>query len=220
MKKIILFLSLCFTATSFASIQLKTLQIDQEMVIDTIKNQIGEQNTCLDEYLLREKQLKKFLIWAPPLTIVGVPVVAYTGGLVAAGVASAAGVSGWGAMGYAIVGVVVPATGVAVSFLTLETIKAVQFANTRKMTKIIIASQEGLLDSKVIRRLTKRYNTKYPNDNLSSSELAEIVVSLDNRGDLCNGEIRNKSGASKLRQLLARRSHLMKYIHNNLLKYL
>jgi hypothetical protein len=119
-------------------------------------------------------------------------------------------------LGYTIVGIVIPATGVAVSFLTLETLKAVQFANTRKMTKIIIASQEGLLDSRVMRRLTKRYNSKFPDDNLSSSDLAERIVKLDERGDLCNGEIRNNLGSSKLRQLLSRRSHLMKYIHDNL----
>jgi hypothetical protein len=215
MKKAILFLSLIFTFTSFASPELKTIQYDQEQVLDAINNQIGEHNTCLDEYLLRERQLKKFLIWAPPLTIVGVPVAAYTGGVLAAGVASAAGVSGWGALGYAIAGVVVPAAGVAATFLTLETIKAIQFANTRKMSKIIIASQEGLLESRVLKRLTRRYNSKYPNDNLSSKQIAEVVVSLDERGALCNGEIRNTLGASKLRKLLARRSHLMKYIHNN-----
>ena len=131
MNKLALILSLVFTFTSssavFASISTSSTMVavnyDQQEVIEMVDNNIGADMTCLDEYLTREQQLKRFLIWAPPAAVVGVPATFAVTGLGSALLVNALNVGGWDAIGYTLMGAVGGGFVALGSFVALETIK-------------------------------------------------------------------------------------------------
>lgn len=216
MKNLFLILTLIFSTLSFAQNSVEAINFDQDKVIEVVDKSIGEDLTCLDEYLLREKQLKRFLIWAPPATLVGAPVAFVAAGYTSAAIATAAGASGWNAIGYTILGAFGAGAAAVGTFLTMETVKGIQFASMRRMTNLIVASHTNRYDSKALYRLNKKYNRKYPQDNITTQDLASAIVMLDETGMLCDGEVRGNLESKKLKHKLARRKDLIKYIHNNL----
>ncbi len=184
MKNLLLIMSLILSTMTFAQEKVEGINFNQDEVVQTIDDSIGLEQTCLDEYLLREKQLKKFLIWAPPATLVGAPAAFMVGGYTAAFISSTLLMGGWDALGYTILGAVGSGVAVVGTFLTLETIKGIQFAQMRRMTNIVVASHANRFDSKALYRLNKKYNKKYPEDNVSAEDLATAVVMLDETGML------------------------------------
>lgn len=218
MKNLLLVFSLIFTTFAYSQDKVEGINFNQAEVIQILDQNIGVDQTCLDEYLTREQQLKKFLIWAPPATLVATPVAFMAGGYTAAFISSTLFYGGWDAIAYTILGAVGSGAAVIGSFITLETIKGIQFANMRKMTNLITASHANLFDSKALYRLNRRYNKKYPIDNITVEDLAATIITLDETGMLCDGEVRGNLEAKKLKHKLARRRDLIKYIHNILSK--
>ena len=216
MKNLFLSFLIIFSSVSFAQDSIEGMNYDQDKVIEVVDNTIGNELTCLDEYLLREKQLKRFLIWAPPATLVGAPAAFMVGGYTAAFISSTLLMGGWDALGYTILGAVGSGVAVVGTFLTMETVKGIQFASMRRMTNLIVASHANRFDAKALKRLNRKYNRKYPKDNVSVQDLASAVVMLDETGMLCDGEVRGNLKGKKLKHKLARRKDLIKYIHNNL----
>lgn len=214
MRKIALVLSLVFTFTSFAGVRFSGKKINQDDLLTIIDEGIGRDNTCLDEYLTREKQLKKFLIWTPPIAAVGLPVAVYSGGATAAGLALATANTGWGAIAFVALGAYGAGIAVIGVFIGLETAKAIEFANTRRIVNLITASQNDILDHRVIKKFIKRYNKKY-GVLLTAKEVASRVIELDESGRLCDGEVTNKLGNKRLRKRLAKRRHILRFIHSN-----
>lgn len=215
MKNLLLVLTLTFSSFSFSQEKIEGINFDQNKAIQILDESIGLEQTCLDEYLTREKHLKKFLIWAPPVTLVGAPTAFLIGGLTGAAISNAAGLYGLGGLGNVVFGAFGGGFGVLGTFIGLETAKAIQFSNMRKMTNLITASHAKLYNSKALIRLTRKYNRKYPQDELNIEDLALKIVMLDETGMLCNGEVRGNLDGKKLKHKLARRRDLIKYINNN-----
>ena len=161
MKNLFIVLSLIFSMMTFAQEKIEGINFNQDEVVQTIDESIGFEQTCLDEYLLREKQLKRFLIWAPPATLVATPAAFMVGGYTAAFISSTLLMGGWDALGYIILGAVGSGVAVVGTFLTMETIKGIQFAQMRRMTNIIVASHANRFDSKALYRLNRKYNKRY-----------------------------------------------------------
>lgn len=214
LKNLIIILNLILSFSSFAQEKSAVADLDQNKIINIVDESIGLEETCLDEYLTRESQLKRFLIWAPPATVVGAPITFMAGGYTAAFISSTLFKTGWDALGYTILGAVGAGAATVGTFIGLEISKGIQFFQMRKMTNIIVSSHANLLNSKALYRLNKRYNKKYPEDNITVENLAFAVVMLDERGLLCNGDVRGNLDAKKLKHKLARRKDLIKYIHN------
>ena len=217
MKNLLIVLSLVLSTMTFAQEKVEGINFNQDEVVQAIDESIGFEQTCLDDYLLREKQLKRFLIWAPPATLVATPAAFIVGGYTAF-ISSTLLMGGWDALVYTILGAVGSGVAVVGTFLTMETIKGIQFAQMRRMTNIIVASHANRFDSKALYRLNRKYNKMYPENNVTAEDLAMAVVMLDETGMLCDGEVRGNLKGKKLKHKLARRKDLIKYIHKTLNK--
>lgn len=207
----ILLLAFMFSFTAKASFSAQSLFLNENNILVHVSNEIGNANTCIDEYLVRQKKLKKFLIWAPPVTIVAAPAAGLVGGFATAALTNAAGISGWSALGYTILGVAGPGIAVLGTFTTLEVAKGIEYHNNNKMIAIITASHNRVYDHKLLIKLAKKYNRQNPNSVMDVQELAETIVNLDIAGKLCNGEVRGTRHL-KLKKRLAKRRHILNYL--------
>lgn len=214
--RLLLSLLLVFSTTfSFADTQIQADNYDEIQAIELVQQKVGEETTCIDEYLTRQAKVKKFLIWAPPTTVVAAPAAFFIGGYTAAGITSLVGIGGWSALGYTILGAVGSGVGVIGSFVALEVSRGLEFANNQKMIKIITAAQTNTLEHKTFAKFVNRFNKKYSENAKSAEELAQIVLNLDENGQLCDGSVRGYINPKNLKYSLAKRRHLMKFINNN-----
>lgn len=214
--RLLLTLSMIFTM-SFAHAEFKFQDVDynEEQVQEIVETQIGTDFTCVDDYIDRQIKLKKFLIWAPPVTVVAAPAAFMVGGYTAAFISSTLFTSGWAAIGYTVLGAVGSGVGVLGTFIGMEFSKGIEFANNRKMIEIITASHENNYENKKLIKLHNIYNKKYSAKPMSIEQIAQAVVDLDESGKLCNGEVRGYINPKKAKYSLAKRRHLMRYLFTN-----
>ncbi len=183
-----------------------------------VNESIGEDNTCVDEYLKRNKQISKLLKWAPPITIVGAPAAGVlgvpAGGLIGATVFAS---DGWAVLGMMAFGAVYTTAAVVVTFAVLETVKTVQYVSNKRLIKLIASSHlmvDGQeYDKKILNKFTKKYNRKYPVDGMTNEILASAVIELDESAKLCDGSLRKLTNSTKLSKLLARKKDLFAHLH-------
>lgn len=211
MKFIILF---SFSFNLVASESFKGVEIPYEKVESLFTNEIDPNTTCLDEYLTRESQLRRFLIWAPPSTVVAAPAGFMIGGYSAAFLSGAAGVTGWAGLGYAVLGAGIGGLGVLGTFVGLETAKAIEFHNNRFMINLITAVRVESYQEKSVVSFLSKFRNKFPRSPLSDEEIFQSILELDSDARLCDGVVRGSS-SSKLKKKLARKRHLLKYINSN-----
>lgn len=211
MKFIVLF---SFSFNLIASDSFKGVEISYKNVESLFTNEIDPETTCLDEYLTRESQLRKFLIWAPPSTVVAAPAGFMIGGYSAVALSGAAGVTGWAGLGYAVLGAGIGGLGVLGTFVGLETAKAIEFYNNRYMINLITAIRVDNLEHKSVLNFLNKFRSKYPRSPLSDEDIFQSILELDSDARLCDGVVRGSS-SSKLKKKLARKRHLLKYINSN-----
>lgn len=210
--KLLLVISLILTAFSaVAEYQFDDINIDEVQIQKVVASQVGSDQTCLDEYLVRQNELKKFLIWAPPMALVAVPAATLVGGYTSLFIASAF-TSGWDQLGYMILGGMASGAGVLGTFIFKEVSKGVEFANSKRMVKIITAAHNQDFENKTFVRFFERYNEKYSANPKTKEELADAVIELDESGKLCDGEVRGYLNPKNAKYALAKRRHLMKYL--------
>lgn len=179
--------------------------------LESFKN-INENETCVDEYIKRDTQLKKWLFWSPPLAVVATPV-AFVGGVAVGSVLSnVAGVSGWAQLGVALGGGMILSGLTAVSGVTVEVVTAIKFNRNRTMLKAIVESRGSNLLGKNVNRLTRKFNRKY-NKSLTVSDMSKTLIELDQSGELCDGRLKSKVKSSKLKHILAKREDLFNYLN-------
>jgi hypothetical protein len=214
--RLLLSLVLTFSVSlSFAGTQYEAQKYDEKQVIEFVDSNIGSNNTCADDYLIRQNYLKKFLIWAPPITVVGAPTAFIIGGYTAAGLSTLAGVGGWSALGYTILGAFGSGFAALGTFTVMEISNGVEFINNQKMLNIITAANSNTLDHKAFVNFVNSYNKKFANNQKDATELAQIVTRLDQSARLCNGEVRGYVNPKNLKYSLAKRRHLIRFIGNN-----
>jgi hypothetical protein len=211
MRTIILF-SLLLSSFSFAQTQLEINSIQEDVLINEIADVVDLDSTCVDEYLQRQANIKKFLIWAPPVTLVGTPVGVFIGGNVAAFISSTLLGQGWAALGWTVLGAMGGGAAVLVTGTTMTISRAVEYNNNSKMIEIIGASHAQAYDNKRLIKAHSRYNQKY-DQSISLEAFAENIQKLDINGALCNGEVRGDTNPRNLKHSLAKRRHLLNYIY-------
>lgn len=217
MKALSILLLIVCSLSSFANTQEKFNELPYSEIDTILTQDIGTETTCLDEYLVREKHLRKFLIWAPPATVVAVPAAFMAAGYTTAAVSSAVGVTGWAGLGYTIAGASLAGVGVLGTFIGLETAKAIEFSNNRYMINLISAVHSRDFGNKTIRNFLKKYRKSYPNDiNITDEDILHYIEDMDYNGNLCNGEIRGRVNTKKPHKQLVRRRHLLRYVHSQL----
>lgn len=214
-KSLIAALVLASAFTVQASVSILDNAINLDQAHNLISQEIGADQTCVDEFLEREKYLKKFLIWAPPIATVATPVAAYAGGFAAAGLSTAAGVGGWNVLGWTIAGVFGAGGATLGTFVFLEVTKGIEFSNNRYMIRLVSAAHIGDMQNKKIRNFIKRYRSKFANDaHLSDEDIVQEIVDLDKSQALCDGTVTGNT--KKFKKKLSRRRHALRYIHDTL----
>jgi hypothetical protein len=167
---------------------------------------IGTDNTCLDEYLKRRKNL---IIWvsASPLTVVaGTYGAAIAMGYAGAGVAALIGAD---ALGGVVLGIGFGGLGAAFGTVSDAASSAFKLAEIDRLTKALAEQHLGM-DGENSNKIYAKYlkNNETP---LEQSVFFEKLIELDKNGKLCDGSMLKKprfgTGAA-LRYKLARVKHL------------
>ncbi len=212
---------LLISSATFAQSTNEVEVVESKLKIKEISQLVGVQipknDTCLDELLMRRKELSKKL-WLSPLTGA-----AEIGGGTAAGLGIGAIIAhtlvadGWAQLGALIGGGLLGFSAGAAVFITGSTVNIVKFANNDRLIKWI-AEARLTAGGKATRKMVKKYQRKY-DDNASEEDIAMSLIALDKSGALCDGSIvapkRLKRG-KKLKHLIAKKGEIFKKIHERI----
>lgn len=202
------------SSIAFADSSKNLSHFSETEIISLVDQEVGLNNTCLDEYLTRQQQLKKFLIWAPPATVVGAPVGFVVSGFSTAMLLAAVNVTKWSALGYTILAAVGTGVGIVGSFTYLEISGGIEYYLNNQMIHIITAAHNDFDNNKYLVKMYRKYNKKFSRKPLTMNELKQRIVELDESGLLCDGTVRGYINPKNLKYSLAKRKHLLKYIFN------
>ena len=146
------------------------------------------ENTCIDEYLSRHRQLVTDLFLSP-LTLVGFGAGGLYGGAFAGAAygAQVGGANGWAGLIDAVVGLEFGALAGVASGTFIVTEDIVRLARTDRMLKIIYDARHG--GGLYLAKFREKYRRTLPSD-MNESELARKIVDADESGALCNGSMR------------------------------
>lgn len=215
--KLVLSLILLFNF-SFAQ-ETTQKEIDYKESVTTIEtiiqNDVGAEQTCLDEYILREQQLKKWMLWAPPLGVVATPVVTITTAASAALITNIVGVQGWAQLGWFIGGGMIGFGAGVLGTLGVTTVSAVKFMNNRNMLKLVVESHQDAEDFpyKKLNKYFTKYKKAWPNDGVELETFKLAIRNYDETGALCDGSLRATDINDKLKYRIARKWDIFNQIH-------
>ena len=165
--------------------------------------------TCVDEYALRNKYLKKFIIWAPPTVVVSLPVASYAYFLGIYGLLTIAPYEIIFYAGFGLWYIGVPV--IAGTAITLEVRNTVEYFRNRSIVRVIDALRLNDVKSKHVKKFLKNFRKKYPESELTNDQVFSEILSLDRAGSLCNGDL-TESNSDKIRELLAKNKHLYRHL--------
>jgi len=175
----------------------------------TIKVPFELDDTCIDEYSLRNKYLKKFITWAPPTVIVSLPVGSF---IYLFGVYSLLTIAPYEILfvaGYGLWYLGVPL--IAGAAITFEIKYTIEYFGNRSVVRVIDALRMGNFKDKHAQRFLKKFRNKHPDSTLTNEQIFTEMLLLDQKGSLCNGELTGSS-SDKIGKLLAKNKHLYKYL--------
>jgi hypothetical protein len=194
-------------------------EIDYKESVTTIEtiiqNDVGAEQTCLDEYILREQQLKKWMLWAPPLGVVATPVVTITTAASAALITNIVGVQGWAQLGWFIGGGMIGFGAGVLGTLGVTTVSAVKFMNNRNMLKLVVESHQDAEDFpyKKLNKYFAKYKKAWPNDGVELETFKLAIRNYDETSALCDGSLRATDINDKLKYRIARKWDIFNQIH-------
>ena len=165
--------------------------------------------TCLEEYVSRNIYLKKFILYAPPTTVLSLSVGSYAyfmglTGLLTLAPSELLFVTGFG-LWYVATPVIL---GTAV---TLEVRNSIEYFRNRSVVRLLDALRLNEPSNKHVRKFIKKFRKKHPESSITDDQIFSEILSLDKNGSLCNGELTG-SNSDKVRKLLAKNKHLYKYL--------
>lgn len=223
LKKVILLICVLGMGNAYSIGKNNKIQDARRMMQEGALN---ADDTCLDEYLFAQQQYKRMLAFGAVrrgAVISGSGAVsagAIAGGAAlsyGAGAAGAAAVAGSVLGAGATVGAVVAAP-IVVATATFSTTKLLQ---TNYMIKVLRDSYKGRGSS--LNKFTKKFlrRNKEARGYMTREEMRQIVLDLDQSGALCDGSMKkqrriHKVRVPRLRQKLAMKKHIYKYIKNTL----
>jgi hypothetical protein len=174
--------------------------------------QVGAENTCLDEYLKRRRNLiigsSLGTVWGP-----GTVAVAGAGGFAIGYGAAVTGSYGLGGIFLPIVGMYLGGFVGLAAFLGVETALIVNLLQINSQIKLVYQSHLG--QGNKLERFTSKLNKK-TESIVAADQIAAMIVEADTKGMLCDGSLRKKKGKKSLRKRLAKKRHLKNYILNQL----
>ena len=167
---------------------------ENEVVINENKSDLLDE-TCLDEYAIRNKYLKRFVIWAPPTAIVSIPYL--WAAIFTDSLASAVAFIFFG----------IPVFG---SFtIAIELKNTIEYLSNRSVIRIIDSLRLNDFENEYVIKFVNKFRVKFPESDISNEEIFGEILRLDQVGSLCNGDLTG-SNSRRLRKLLARRKHIFR----------
>jgi hypothetical protein len=218
MKFKALALSCLFSFNSFAAIEIPEaaeIMLDEEVIeapavkIKDVKELIasmGPENTCMDEYLKRRKQLIIKLSLSPVTVVAGTYVGTIAAGFVGVGIAS---VVSFDPLGGVILGMFSGFVGTGIGTLANTNIAAFQLADVDRILKTLAElhlNQPGKKSAKLYAKYAR--SSKNPVDEQT---FQDKLIELDNSGNLCDGSMVKKprlSSGRRLKHKIARSKQL------------
>ena len=218
MKFKALALGCLFSLNSFAAVEIPEsaeIMLDEEVIeapavrIKAVKEliaSIGPDNTCMDEYLKRRKQLIIKLSLSPVTIVAGTYAGTIAAGLVGVGIAS---VVSFDPLGGVILGMFSGFVGTGIGTLANTNIAAFQLADVDRILKTLAElhlNQPGKKSAKLYAKYAK--NADKPVDELT---FQDKLLELDNSGNLCDGSMVKKprlASGRKLKHKIARSKQL------------
>lgn len=197
----------------------KTLEVKEgleestKVIEQVLEQDIGVDNTCLDEYIDREKELKNWLIWTPPLAIAATPVAAVAGGFIGGGIAKALAIGGWDALGFAIGGGMVGFGAGIVTFVSIEVVSGVRFYYNRQIIHLITESNSNNLEGENLNEFLVDYKDSYPADVMDEELFSKAIIDLDSSGRLCDGSLLGNDNPKELKYMLAGEAEIFAIIN-------
>lgn len=203
---------------SFAAIEIpdhSEIILDEEVIemphvkIEDVKELIsnmGAENTCMDEYLKRRKQLIVKLSLSPATIVAGTYVGTIGVGLLGVGVASALAVD---PLAGVILGMGVGFFGTGTGTITDTSITAFQLADIDRILKALAEqhlNQPGKKSAKLFAKYAKKSETP-----VNEQQFFEKLLELDQNGELCDGSLVKKprlASGKRLKHKIARSKHL------------
>ena len=165
--------------------------------------------TCLDEYVARNIYLKKFILYAPPITVLSLSVGSYAYFMGLTGLLTLAPSELLFVTGFGLLYVATPVIlGTAV---TLEVRNSIEYFRNRSVVRLLDALRLNEPSNKHVRKFIKKFRKKHPESSITDDQIFSEILSLDKNGSLCNGELTG-SNSDKVRKLLAKNKHLYKYL--------
>ena len=167
---------------------------------------IGPENTCMDEYLKRRKQLIIKLSLSPATIVAGTYVGTIGAGFLGVGVAAALAVDPFAGV---ILGMFFGFIGTGSATITNTNIAAFQLADVDRILKALAEQHLGQPGKKSAKLFAKyARNAKNPVDE---NAFFEKFMELDETGKLCDGSMVKKprlASGRKLKHKVARSKHL------------
>lgn len=188
------------------------LQVPRVRIAD-VKNLIeslGTDNTCMDEYLQRRRQLITKLSLSPVTIVGGTYVSLFAGGVLGLGAAIVTNtVTGVDPLIYVAYGIIGGGLVTGTATVTDSSLAAFQLADIDTILKAL-AEQHLDRAGKKSQKLYERYSNGA--ENASSPEIFFTkLMQFDANGQLCDGSI-TKKNSNRLKKRLARTKHLRQTI--------
>jgi hypothetical protein len=222
MKFKALALSCLFSLNSFAAVEIPEsaeIMLEEEVIeapavrIKAVKEliaSIGPENTCMDEYLKRRKQLIIKLSLSPVTIVAGTYAGTIAAGLVGVGIASVVSFDPFAGV---ILGMFSGFVGTGIGTLANTNIAAFQLADVDRILKTLAElhlNQPGKKSAKLYAKYAK--NADKPVDELT---FQDKLLELDNSGNLCDGSMVKKprlASGRRLKHKIARSKQLAENI--------
>ena len=208
MKNMIITLSCLFSLLFSQNIQAMNIDTAASTVV-AAPEELDQ--TCLDEYAIRNKFLKKFVLWAPPTLIVSLPVGSFAYFMSLYALMLIAPYEALFYTGFGLYYVATPA--IVATAVALEVKYSIEYFRNRSVVHVIDALRMSDFGHKKVRKFLKKFRKKYPTSDLSNEEIFSELLSLDQTGQLCNGDLTN-SNSDKIQKLLAKNKHIYRYLGN------
>tara|TARA_B100000925_G_scaffold142662_1_gene106862 strand:+ start:831 stop:1496 length:666 start_codon:yes stop_codon:yes gene_type:complete len=179
--------------------------VDKKETLETESQMLNQ--TCLDEYALRNEYLRRFILYNPPTLILSLPILskAYLIAMI-----------GWAILpieylNAAILSAIVLPPAIIGTAIAFETKFTIEYFGNRFIMKVVDALRMGDSQNRFIKILLNKFREKYPQSDLTNMQIFNEILRLDKNGDLCNGHLTN-SRSVKLKKHLAKKRHLLKYL--------
>ncbi len=193
-----------------AEIVLEDEALDTQVVkirdVRKLITEIGAENTCMDEYLKRRKQLIVKLSLSPVTLVAGTYIGTMGAGLLGIGVASIAGAD---ALAGVVLGMVGGFYGTSVGIIADSRSAALQLVDIDRIVKAL-AEQHLNQPAQKSAKLYAKY-AKKSESPLDEQSFYGKILELDNSGKLCDGSMVKKpiwASGRKLKHKLARTKQL------------